>query len=230
MILASIFDLLDADTLSTIYWACLVAGGGLILISMIAGAHGSSADPGMPAGVDGAPDVDVPQDLALDAPHDALDTSHAVEAGHSGGTALSQWLSLRFLVYFAGVFGAVGVILTNCSGLSTGVVLLVSALSGIAVGQIVQVTLRTILRTSGNSAPSAQEYVNRLARVTIPIEPPHRGEIAVQVRSSERRIPAAGDGPFEAGQQVVVVAYRGGVAEVVSQAAYAARTSAGGLA
>lgn len=221
MILASIADILNPATLSTIYWTCLVAGGGFILLSMLAGGHGSDADA----------NVDVPADLSVDVPNDpldALDVKHAAQAGPSS-TALSQWLSLRFLVYFAGVFGAVGVILTNFADLSIGVVLLIASLSGIVVGQMVQQTLRAIVRTSGNSAPSAEEYVNRLARVTIPIQPPHRGEIAVQVRSSERRIPAAADGAYAAGEQVVVVAYRGGIAEVVSRNSYSARTQAGGL-
>lgn len=236
MVLASLSDILSPGNLSTVYWACLVAGGGLIVLSMLAGGHGSDADSDFDTGVglDSSADaaIGVPQDFAVDVPHDALDALHAKHAGHvshNGSTALSQWLSLRFLVYFAGVFGAVGVILTNFADFSTGVVLLVAALAGIVVGQLVQQTLRAILRTSGNSAPTAQEYVNRLARVTIPIQPPHRGEVALQVRSSERRIPAAADGAYETGEQVVVVAYRGGVAEVVSRESYANRSKAGGL-
>lgn len=232
MILASISDILSPANLSTLYWACLVAGGGLIVISMLAGGHGSATDSSLDAPGDIGPVVDAPQDFAADVPPDVLDALHAKHVGgasHNGSTALSQWISLRFLVYFAGVFGAVGVILSNFADFSTGVVLLIATLSGVVVGQIVQQTLRAILRTSGNSAPTPQEYVNRLARVTIPIQPPHRGEIAVQVRSSERRIPAAADGAYGAGEQVVVVAYRGGVAEVVSRAAYSARTATGGL-
>ena len=59
-----------------------------------------------------------------------------------------------------------------------------------------------------------------LARVTIAFTQPDKGEIALQVRSAKRFVPAVAKRSgvsFERGDEVVVVSYRGGVAEVLSR-------------
>ena len=196
--------------LTTIYWACLIVGGGLMLLSMLGGE--SDAD----VSVDTDIDVDFDADVDLDVDADGVDVSHA----HAEAAALSTWFSMRFVVFFVAIFGAVGVILRHLTALETGLAFIVALITGLVVGQVAHHVFRVIRRTSGDSTPRPQDYVNRLARVTIAITPPNKGEVAIQVRSARRFVPAVASGEvpgFNAGDEVVVVGYRAGVAQVISR-------------
>ena len=176
--------------------------------------------------------ADVDADFAADADFDIHSGAHEgfdavsseVAAAHAGGGpwALSTWLSVRFVVFFMAVFGALGVTLSSLTALAGGTVFAFALIGGIVVGQTVQQLIRAIQRSSGNSATRPQDYVNRLARVTIAIQPPHKGEIALQVRNAERYVPADGSAGhvFRIGDEVVVTGYRAGVARVVSRDEY----------
>ena len=75
-------------------------------------------------------------------------------------------------------------------------------------------------RNSGNSALMTVDYLKKPVRVTMVIEHPRKGEVAVKVRNAERFIPAVTRRPqtsFKVGDQAFIIAYRGGVAEVVSK-------------
>ncbi len=200
--------------LTTIYWACLIVGGGLMLLSMLGGE--SDADVSVDTDIDVDFDADVDLDADLDVDADGVDVSHA----HAEAAALSTWFSMRFVVFFVAIFGAVGVILRHLTALETGLAFIVALVAGLIVGQVAHHVFRVIRRTSGDSTPRPQDYVNRLARVTIAITPPNKGEVAIQVRSVRRFVPAvaSGDVPgFNAGDEVVVVGYRAGVAQVISR-------------
>ena len=123
-------------------------------------------------------------------------------------------------MFFVAIFGAVGVILRHLTDLQTGLTLAVALVGGLIVGQVAHQTFRVIQRTSGDSTPRPQDYVNRLARVTIAIAPPKKGEVTLQVRSARRFVPAVASGEpqgFNTGDEVVVVGYRAGVAQVISR-------------
>ena len=80
------------------------------------------------------------------------------------------------------------------------------------------------------SAPAAADYENKMARVTVSVGYQSQGEIVVRVRRSDRYVPAVakrGDDSFAPGDQVGVVAYRDGVAEVVSQKEFEFLTETG---
>ena len=127
---------------------------------------------------------------------------------------------MRFIVFFVAIFGAVGVILRHLTALETGLAFIMALVIGLIVGQVAHHVFRVIRRTSGNSTPRPQDYVNRLARVTIAITPPNKGEVAIQVRSARRFVPAVASGEaqgFNSGDEVVVVGYRAGVAQVISR-------------
>ncbi|UCG33505.1 MAG: hypothetical protein JSU68_02505 [Phycisphaerales bacterium] len=216
--------------LTVAYWACLVLGGGLLVISALSGAHthadmdvaGAHVD--FDADVGGAEmdfDVDaggVDADFDADVSTDADLTGHAdADVGHVSG--LASWFSIRFLIFFVAVFGAVGVVLTHLTGLGRGFVFGLALVGGVAVGECVHKLFLYLRRTSGDSAPRPQDYVNKLARVTIVIRPGKKGQISLQVRDARRFVPALArrsDAQFTQGCEVFVVAYRGGIAEVVS--------------
>lgn len=190
----------------SLYIICLVVGGGLLLISTV---FGGDAD----AGVDADLDIDVDADADFD-----IDT-------HAGGGAmsLSSWFSVQFVVYFAAVFGFVGTVLTYLSEVSAGAGLGIAIASGLVVGQAVHQLVRYLKRNSSDSSTQIEDYINQPARVTVAIQPPRRGEVAVRIGDGERFVPARTrrpDDSFRIGEAVVVVAIAGGVAEVVSQTEY----------
>ena len=199
-------------TLGGVYWVCLIVAGGLLVLSILSGGDSDSS----------SADLDVDADFDLDADIDVSADVHlgVAEAGTGHGLELSDWLSLRFVIYFAASFGLVGTTLTRFSDLSAPVVLVAAALIGLAVGQLVHQTMRFIKRNASNSSTNLQDYVNKPARVTVAIRPPKRGEVAIQIGEQERFLHAAArrpDDKFETGAEVGVVDYRNGTVVVVSR-------------
>lgn len=189
-------------TLTGVYVVCLIVGGGLLIISTVFGGHHGDVS------VDGAPDMG----------HD-VHLGHA-SAGHAYGLALTDWFSIQFLVYFSAMFGLVGTALTYTTGLSGGWILLVSLVGGFVIGQGAHQVLRWLWRTSGNSLVNRGDFTQMLARVSVAIKPPSRGQVAVRVRDSERFVTAVAkrsDDQFKVGETVGIVEFANGMAKVVSQ-------------
>jgi len=220
----------NLSALATVYWVCLIVGGGLLVISALSGTDsGADADAGSALDSDISTDIhaEVDSDGALHAGTDTDVGTDLAHAAHGGHAALSTWFSIRFMVFFMAVFGALGVILTHLTRTGLGWSLAIAVGGGLVAGQAVHQLLRALRRTSGDSTPQPEDYVNKLARVTVGVVPPHKGEVALNVRGGERYVPAVAvrsDAKFEVGEQVVVVAYRGGLAEVVSRAQHESMT------
>lgn len=212
--------LAESSGLAAAYVICFIVGGGLLAISTIFGHQTDSdvdadIDVDFDADVDLGADLDAGVDLEVDADADAIHIEHAAE-----GVSLTTWFSIRFLVYFTATFGAVGTILTYMSSASSGAVLAASVAAGLVVGQAVHQALRYLKRTSGDSAATVRDYVNRSGRVTIAIKKGRRGEVALQVRGRERFVAATArrlDTEFKVGDRVAVIAFADGQAEVISQ-------------
>ena len=224
---ASLLGLVLLGTwLTSTYWFCLIVGGGLLVVAAVGG-HGSDADVDVDTDFDADFSADVHADFSSDVHADAdtdvdLGAAHAGHAAdaHDGALALSKWFSVRFVVFTVATFGVVGVVLTHLSTIGQNATLAISIIAGLAVGQAVHRLFRLIKATSGDSAPRPGDYVSKLARVTIAIVHPDKGEVALHVRGSERFVPAVAEGErqkFDSGEEVVVIAYRGGVAQVVSR-------------
>jgi membrane protein implicated in regulation of membrane protease activity len=205
----------------TAYWIALIVGGGLLVLSLLAGTGNHDVDVDASAGADFHADADVSTgDVHADGAHgDLLHTDLAHGHGASAWN-LSTCISVRFAVFFLAVFGAIGVVMTYMTSSSPRLVLALALAGGAIVGQAVHHLFRLIRRTSGDSAPQVTDYISKLARVTINIEPPQVGEVALQVRGAERHVPATARRPFTIGDEVVVVGYRAGVAEVVGRDEY----------
>jgi len=195
----------SVSALTTVYWICLIVGGGLLIVSVVAS---------------GDTDGDLGGDIDADADFD-LDAD--VDSGHASATDLASWFSIRFVVYFAAMFGVIGVSLTHLTSVGQSWIVAWSILGGVAVGQSVHQLMKSLNKNSGDSTPSQEDYVNKLARVTIAITPPKKGEIALQVGRSQRYVPAMAkqsDMSFKVGDMVAVVDYRNGIGEVISQEEY----------
>jgi membrane protein implicated in regulation of membrane protease activity len=200
----------------------------MLVISSLFGGH-ATADVHVDGGFDFSTDVhaDLPSDVHVD-PSGGTDGAFDGVAGHGHEWfSLTSWFSISFVVYFLAVFGLVGTSLTLFSGIEPRGVGLLAALSGLVAGQGVHQLLRFLRRTSGNSAPTAAEYVNRPARVTIAINGRNKGEVAVCVRGGTRFIPATARQAgtrFERGDHVVIVDLNDATAEVVAQEGHVTST------
>ena len=209
--------------LTTLYWICLIVGGGLLIVSSVAGSHG---DAGLDADVGVDVDVGVDADVGLDADVGAdvdVGADADVHVGHAHATSLATWFSIQFIVFFMAVFGLIGVTMTYLSDQTSAFTFGGALLGGLIVGQGVHQLLRKLRRTSGDSTPQPQDYVNKLARVTITVAGTRTGEVALRVGRAERFLPAISkraDMTFKSGEQVAVVAYRDGVAEIISREEY----------
>lgn len=218
---------LNLTALTTVYWVCLIVGGGLLAVSTVLGSH-ADADVDVGHALDAADGIDFDADFDVDGGLDA-DVDADVDIGghvdhadavHGASAGLSTWFSIRFLVFAIAVFGALGVILTYLTGTEATLVLAIALAGGLAVGQLVHQLLRMVRRTSGDSTPQPWDYVNKLARVTIAINPPKKGQIALLVGQTRRYVAAVAhrsQADFSVGDEVVVVAYRAGIAEVISR-------------
>lgn len=199
--------ILASTTLTTVYWVCLIVGGGLVVFSMFGGESGDA-------------DVDLDADFDFDADGGLGDLAADPDAGQAVGAAsLSSWFSMRFVVFFVAVFGAIGVVFTHMLGSGPWTTLIAAAIAGLLMGQFAHHIFQCIKRSGGNSATRPQDYVRKLARVTVRIADQRKGEVALQVRNMERFVPAVARGnvtEFGVGDEVVVVGYRGGVAQVIS--------------
>lgn len=201
--------------LTILYWICMIVGGSLLVLSMVGAAEGD-ADVDFDADVSFDADVDVDVDADVDTDFSA---DH-VGAGPGGVGSLATWLSVRFLVYFVAVFGVLGVVFTYLTSTGRSGTLGISVLGGLIAGQGVHQLFRKLKQTSGDSTPTVEDYLNKIGRVSIPVTSAQKGEIALRVRRSDRYIPALAkhaDATFKAGDEVAVVEYRGGVAEVISR-------------
>lgn len=208
-----------AALLTTVYWACLIVGGGLLLISSLAGGHGDADLGGHFDGDLGDISLDAHVDVGADF-HAPADVAGDVHAGHAGATSLASWFSVQFVVYFMAMFGLIGVTLTHLTDTGGGVTVAAATLGGLLVGQGVHQLLRKLRRTSGNSTTQLADYLNKIARVTIDMSHQSTGEVALNVGSNERFLPAVSkreDVKFSRGDAVAVVEYQGGVAQVVSR-------------
>jgi len=206
--------LAELPSLMGVYVIALIVGGGLIVFSVVAGDSGD-ADAG---------DIDFDADWGGDVDLDAGELGDGVDLdvadGAADGFALSDWLSLRFLNYFAAMFGLTGTVLTMADDLSNTTVLGMAVIAGAIVGQVVHQMMRWLIRGSSDSATARPDYINRKARVTVSIGVGGRGEVAIRIKDGERYVPAVckrADDQFATGAVVGVVGIEAGIATVVSQ-------------
>ncbi len=225
--------LAEASALVGVYWISLIVGGGLLAMSLI-GAGDSDADVDVDFGGDMSLDMDLSLDTDISMDADvgvdvdmAVDADATMHADTDGviteAASLATWFSLRFLIYFAASFGLVGVVLSYTTQLGSLGALAISLGSGVVAGQAVHQLFRKLLRDSGNSVLHKRDFLDKPARVTVGIEKSRTGEVVLRLTQGDRFVRARArhaDRVFARGDQVAVVGYVGGVAEVVSKEEY----------
>lgn len=177
-----------------LYLACLALGGALVLLSL------------------GAAD-------ALDFgdgewSHDVGDMG----AGEGWLHAFAGFVSLRGAVFFVAFFGLTGSALTLLR--LSGALTFASAVGmGMLAGSLLQRAVRYLQRTESGTPPELSDLEGQPAAVLVDCARPGRGKIAVALEDHTVQLLArvadeAGRDAFRAGERVVVVRIRDGVAEI----------------
>lgn len=201
-----------------IYILAAMLGGGLLLFSILSGAHHGDGDldvSGMDVDVDGDGDVggfdhdlaDVHAGQDLDAAHDAA------------GQLVLGLFRPRNIIYFLAAFGLTGVLLT-WSGTAEDTTLGLSLAMGGGAMLLTHAIFTWLRRSeSGLDALNEADVEGREGRVVLPLAPGQPGRVVCLISDRELYLTArlAPDvtRPLSAGAEVVVLRVERGVAEVI---------------
>lgn len=184
-----------------VYLFALILGGGMLLLSLAGGHHGG--DSGHGAGHAGH-----------DAHHAAHE--HAKGGARAGADLLSIFLSLRFWTFFLAFGGLSGLLLTALK-LPPEIVAVVSAIDGLTLGAVAASVMARLSREQLSSALTAEDWVGRSGRVTIPVSAARQGKIRLELEEEVVDLIASvaeSDGELAVGTEVIVVSLEDGVATV----------------
>lgn len=180
----------------TAYIFSLLVGGGFLALSVF----GDFLD-----------GMDVDADVDLDA-----------DAVAGSGADVAKLLSLRTIVYALFGFGASGAVLHWLwGGGSPAVTAAVAGVTGLASGAAINAAFRYLRRSGAGTALGERSLAGLTGEVTMEIAPDGAG--TVKVSRGERRYSVRArmdstcpdDLPLRAGQSVVVVGMKNGIADVV---------------
>jgi membrane protein implicated in regulation of membrane protease activity len=184
-----------------LYLAALILGLGGLLIQLSASSEGGQ--PGAP--VLGSPPGGGAGPLAHGGP-DAIvhDASAAHGTHHLDGTG-GVFSSLRFYLFAALGFGAVGTPVTAFAVASSGVVLAVALATGLVVGWLAALGFRALGRQTLSSNVEASELRGQVGRVLVACEKGRKGKVRLTVRGQIVDIVATTDERrLELGDGVIV--------------------------
>lgn len=176
-----------------LYIVAAILGGGLVLVSLVAGAHGGDSG-----------DMHADHDLSAD--HDV-----------AGPDIWLPFLSLRFWTYFLMVFGVVGLLLTKAGGTPEPMAAVWSGVAGLSVGFVVAGLLEWARRMQGENATRSQDFLGREAKVIVPIRPTLEGKIRLDVKGETIELLALPYEEREIGrdEEVVIVSLENDRARVI---------------
>lgn len=185
------------------YIAALLFGGLLLAISLFAGGHDDA---------DGDADVHADADADAGADHD-----HDGGGNGAVGGFLSTFASLRFWTFFFAFGGGSGVALT-AAGLPELVTGAAAAVMGGVIGGFAAWAFRYLGRNQLSSTLSADEWIGKSCRVTVPVSADRPGKVRLEldgeVKDVVARAAGAADGEMAVGDEVLIVEMTDGVAKV----------------
>ncbi|MCA9601435.1 MAG: hypothetical protein R3A78_13230 [Polyangiales bacterium] len=202
----------------TIYLACLVAGGVLVVVSLLSGGdHDADGHDGLDhdaSGHDLDADGEVHGDIEadMDAGHDAHG-HHAIAVHGGGGIELADVfpvLSFRFWTFFLAFGGLTGVLLTWLGELPALGTVLASAGVGYVSGAVVTLAMKLIRRSSSGKATNTRDYVGATARVLLPVGKAAIGKVRIELDEAVYDVLAAteDDTTFAINDEVIVYEVR----------------------
>lgn len=197
--------------MDTIYWVSLLVGGFFILLSIFGGAFDSDAD----ADLDFDADADFDADFDADVDYD-FDLHGADFDG--GGPDFVDLFSIRALFLFAAFFGLTGVLL-GLAGSAEPFRGISAALMGLLVGLGGNYFIKRVGYAHVSSDITGNDLHGRTGKVLIPFEGDERGKITLEAKGHRLQLMARAfegeGGPYEPGDEVVVVRRDGSTVEVV---------------
>ena len=211
--------MIATDPLSLVFIACFLVGLVFFIVTALMGNLGHGAT----HGVADHTNVHLGQHSGLHAPAHAPahNTTHATSKTHAGGDHQSwfSFLNPTSIMFFLLGFGFFGYVFHNIVGFEAPLLTLISTgISGLIIAALL---LLALTRLFGNSeAATVQDVSDRtglLGKVSITIQENGLGEILyVSPGGMRKSIPARSiDGRrLERDQEVVVVNYQRGIAEV----------------
>ncbi len=197
-----------------IYILAAIVGGGLLVFSVLSGAHHDAGDvdvSGVDADVSGV-DADV---------HVSVDADHDVHVGHDAAAELVLGLFRpRNLIFFLAGFGVTGTLLTLTNASPPEATLFLSL--GMGAGALLLThSIFTWLRRSevGIDTLGEREMEGHTARVVLPPAPGVPGRVVCTIADREyyltARVSTDVERQLAAGSEVVILRVEGGVAEVI---------------
>jgi membrane protein implicated in regulation of membrane protease activity len=208
-----------------LYILAAMVGGGLLVFSVLGGAHDDVGGVGAhgldvdAAGFDAdLSGVDV---AGADVHVGGLDADHDVEFGHGGAGALVLgFFRPRNLIFFLAAFGITGTVLTVTNASTPNATLLLSL--GMGGGALLLThSLFSWLRRSevGIDTVGDREMEGHTARVVLPMAPGEPGRIVCTIADREyyltARVSEDVTKHLRAGSEVVILGIKDGVAEVI---------------
>jgi hypothetical protein len=143
---------------------------------------------------------------------------------HEGHLSEASPFNLQTITAFMAFFGGSGWTLYTQVGLGSVVALIAATVIGLAGGSVVfWFLVKVLMRSQMFMDPDQTRIDGAIARVTVPIDDGHTGEIVFSregVRRSEGARSSTG-APIPRGTEVVIVRYEGGLAYVEPWSSYA---------
>ncbi|GCE13392.1 hypothetical protein [Tengunoibacter tsumagoiensis] len=215
--------MIATDPLSILFIVCFLLGIlFLVITSLLGGGHGHTAGIGHGHA---APHVHLPAHAA----HVSTHATHAHTTTHTSHQSTQRQATsdtLSFLAYinpitivlFAFGFGFFGYIFHNATTLPLAITLLLASISGLLVAALIVLLISRIFRDSeGATVQDVSDRTGLLGKVSLTIQEHGMGEILYLSPGGMRKsIPARSiDGRrLERDQEVVVINYQRGIAEV----------------
>ncbi|NIN71546.1 MAG: hypothetical protein GTO46_06370 [Gemmatimonadetes bacterium] len=215
-----------------LYILAAMVGGGLLVFSVLGGAHDDVGDvhvhgldvdaAGFDADLSGV-DVDVSGvDVAgADVHVGGLDADHDVDVGHGGAGALVLgFFRPRNLIFFLAAFGLTGTVLTVTNASTPNTTLLLSLAMGGGALLLTHSVFSWLRRSEvGIDTVGDREIEGRTARVVLPLAPGGCGRVVCTIADREyyltARVSKDVTEQLAAGSEVVILGIRDGVAEVI---------------
>ena len=199
----------------TLYIACLVFGGVLLVISLFSGGdsdvdagHDLGSGAGFDHGLDGS---SIGHDLQLEASHDihitAADTGqdmpvevhadidHVPDAGggmqeaghHDALSSALQFFSFRNMVYMTTFFGLTGTVL-SLTGAGFALSLAASSGIGIFAAGVGHRFMQYLKKTESGQATDLARLVGVTARVSLPVGKSHKGKVILRAGDQQLQL------------------------------------------
>ncbi|HXH59916.1 MAG TPA: NfeD family protein [Fimbriimonadaceae bacterium] len=206
-----------------IYIVLGVIGGGLMIVSAVTGLFHGGVD------LDHSPALEA--DHQIDFQHDVSTTevtSHTIEVLHTldGGVGFHDfWLafvSMRFVIYFMGVFGVMGMLLTFFTGWVEPAIFIWSAATALFIGYGGSFLYRMLGAEGVTSGVTASDYVGALGSVLVAPRNGALGKVRVTIKGDVLDLLALSEGEkgLEKGDEIVVVSLEGNKVLVAKRTDY----------